>query len=121
MAAKSALYVLQFLKLTCHSKLFPSRWFSSFMKRFLLCILVVVLYVLHQDIWFWRTARPLLFGFLPIGIWYHLGFTIAVSLVMWLLIKQAWPAHLEEDFENEEKIDVSQSSDTSATGEGETH
>src|SRR5437868_7415261 len=121
MAAKSALYVLHFLGLTCHSKPLPSRWFSSIMKRFLLCILVVVLYALHQDLWFWRTARPLLFGFLPIGIWYHLGFTIAVSLVMWLLIKQAWPAHLEEDFESEEKIDASQSEDISAAGEGKTH
>jgi hypothetical protein len=90
------------------------------MKRLFLCILVVVLYALHQDLWFWRTARPLLFGFLPVGIWYHLGFTLAVSFVMWLLIKHAWPAHLEEEFENQEKISASQPSGISRTGEGET-
>jgi hypothetical protein len=67
------------------------------MKRAFLILLLVVLYALHQDFWFWRTARPLLFGFLPAGIWYHVGFTLAVSLVMGLLIQQAWPAHLEEE------------------------
>jgi hypothetical protein len=89
------------------------------MKRVLLSILIVVLYALHQDLWFWRTARPLLFGFLPVGIWYHVGFTVAVSLVMWLLIKQAWPAHLEEEFESKEQINTSQSSGISTSGEDE--
>ena len=32
---------------------------------------VVLLYLLHQDFWFWRDARPLVFGFLPIGLFYH--------------------------------------------------
>jgi hypothetical protein len=89
------------------------------MKRAYLTILIVGLYVLHQDIWFWRTARPLLFGFLPVGIWYHICFTLAVSLVMWLLIKQAWPAHLEKEFEGENKTNASQPSDISANEEGE--
>ena len=69
------------------------------MKRVFLIILVVVLYILHQDFWFWRTARPLAFGFLPTGLFYHAGYTLAVSLVMWVLIKRAWPAHLEAEVE----------------------
>ena len=36
-------------------------------------LLVAALYALHQDIWFWREARPLVFGFLPIGLFYHVG------------------------------------------------
>ena len=32
------------------------------MKTFLLTTLVVLFYVLHQDFWFWREARPLVFG-----------------------------------------------------------
>lgn len=66
------------------------------MKRLFLVLLVVVLYALHQDVWFWRTASPLLFGFLPIGITYHVGFTLAVTALMWLLVTIAWPSHLEE-------------------------
>jgi hypothetical protein len=57
---------------------------------------VVLLYVLHQDFWFWREARPLVFGFLPIGLFYHAAFTVATSAVLWLLVKVAWPSHLEE-------------------------
>ena len=69
------------------------------MKRLLLILLIVALYILHQDFWFWRTAQPLIFGFLPIGLFYHACFTLAVSMVMWLLIGQAWPAHLEAEEE----------------------
>ena len=57
---------------------------------------VVLLYVLHQDFWFWNNARPLVFGFLPIGLFYHAVFTVATSAVLWLLVKSAWPSHLEE-------------------------
>ena len=56
---------------------------------------VVLLYVLHQDFWFWHDARPLVFGFLPIGLFYHVAFTVATAAVLLLLVKVAWPAHLE--------------------------
>jgi hypothetical protein len=60
-----------------------------------LAALVVLVYFLHQDIWFWRESRPFVFGFLPIGLFYHAAFTVASSLLMVLLVKFAWPAHLE--------------------------
>jgi hypothetical protein len=50
-------------------------------KPWLLALVVATLYLLHQDIWFWRTARPLVF---------------AASLVLWLLVRHAWPGHLED-------------------------
>ena len=40
-------------------------------RAFALAAAIAVLYALHQDVWFWRTARPLLFGFLPVGLAYH--------------------------------------------------
>ena len=57
--------------------------------------LVAVLYVLHQDFWFWRAARPLVFGFLPVGLFYHAAFTLACSLLMWVLVRTSWPEHLD--------------------------
>lgn len=69
------------------------------MKKILLVLAVVVLYFLHQDFWFWRTAYPLVFGFIPIGLFYHAGFSVAAAILMWLLVKFAWPAHLEEEVE----------------------
>ena len=53
------------------------------------------LYLLHQDFWFWRTAQPLVFGFVPVGLFYHACYTVAAALFMWLLVRYAWPAHLE--------------------------
>ena len=57
---------------------------------------VAILYLLHQDVWYWRTARPLVFGFLPVGLAWHAAFCVAVSLLMLWLTKVAWPAHLED-------------------------
>ena len=72
------------------------------MKRTLLIIAVVALYVLHQDVWFWRTPHPLVLGFIPIGLFYHACFSVAASLLMWMLVKYAWPSHLEEEVEHRE-------------------
>ena len=66
-----------------------------------LAVLVLGVYVLHQDLWFWRTARPLVFGFLPIGLFYHAVFTLACSLLLAVLVRYAWPGHLEADVEPE--------------------
>ena len=72
------------------------------MKRILLVVAVVALYALHQDFWFWRTAHPLVFGFLPIGLFYQACFSGAASLLMWLLVKFAWPSHLEREIDQSE-------------------
>ena len=60
-------------------------------------IIVGALYILHQDFWFWRRADPLILGFIPVGLFYHACYTVVTALVMWLLVKRAWPLHLEEE------------------------
>jgi hypothetical protein len=60
-------------------------------------LLIAVMYALHQDIWFWRTPALVGFGILPIGLFYHAVYTLATSLLLWLLIRLIWPAHLEHD------------------------
>lgn len=69
------------------------------MKRFLLAGAVALFYALHQDFWFWHTARPLVFGFLPIGLFYHAVYCLAAVLLFWLLVRHAWPEQLEKDVE----------------------
>ena len=68
------------------------------MRNWLLAA-VVALYLLHQDAWFWDSARPLVFGFLPIGLFYHGVYSLAVAGLMWALVRYAWPAHLEAQAE----------------------
>ncbi len=59
--------------------------------------LVAVLYVLHQDVWFWNTAQPFVFGFLPIGLFYHACFSVAAAVLLAALVRYAWPGHLEDE------------------------
>ena len=66
------------------------------MKRTLLVLLVSAIYLLHQDFWNWTSVEPLLFGFLPVGIWYHAAYSLLASVWMWLLVKFAWPKSLEK-------------------------
>jgi hypothetical protein len=58
-------------------------------------LVTALVYVLHQDFWFWRSARPLVFGFLPIGLAYHAAYTIGISFLMFYLVRRRWPSHLE--------------------------
>jgi hypothetical protein len=61
----------------------------------LLALAIAALYALHHDVWFWRTAHPLAFGFLPAALWYHGAYCLAAALLMWTLTTFAWPAHLD--------------------------
>ena len=63
---------------------------------YMLTLVVLVFYGLHQDFWFWRQADPLILGFIPIGLFYHALYSIAVAGLMWLLVRYCWPVHLEE-------------------------
>lgn len=62
----------------------------------MLVIALLAFFALHQDVWFWREARPLVFGILPVGLAYHAAYTLAVSAVMAVLVRRCWPSHLEE-------------------------
>jgi hypothetical protein len=66
------------------------------LKPLLLTLLVLLVYVLHQDFWNWRKVEPLIFGFLPIGLAYHAAYSVLGSILMAVLVRFAWPTHLEE-------------------------
>jgi hypothetical protein len=57
---------------------------------------VLVVYLLHQDVWFWNRATPVVFGILPIGLFYHVVYTLGVAVMLWWLVRTCWPAHLDE-------------------------
>ncbi len=52
--------------------------------------LVLLLLILHQDNWFWTDGR-LVFGFMPIGLVWHTGISIAAASTWFLATKIAWP------------------------------
>ena len=61
-----------------------------------LAFILALAYALHQDFWLWRSARPLVLGFLPAGLAYHAAYTISISMLMWGLVRYRWPSHLDE-------------------------
>jgi hypothetical protein len=65
-------------------------------RTFLLTLMVCAVYVLHQDSWNWKKTEPLVLGFLPPGLAYHAGYSILAAIMMAILVKFAWPRHLEE-------------------------
>lgn len=67
------------------------------MKTVVSTLTVLALLLLHQDVWFWRQARPLVFGFLPIGLFYHAAFTLVTAGAMALLVRLLWPAGLDTE------------------------
>lgn len=56
--------------------------------------LVILLGILHYDFWWWGD-RSLVLGILPIGLAYHLAFSVAAGVVWALVIRFAWPERIE--------------------------
>ena len=55
-----------------------------------IAVLAVLLLILHQDYWFWSN-RTLVFGILPIGLFWHICISIAATLTWYLATRIAWP------------------------------
>lgn len=62
--------------------------------RMFVWALVLLLAALHFDFWYWDD-RTLLFGFLPIGLGFHAGFSLACAAVWLMAVRFAWPDKLE--------------------------
>ena len=70
----------------------------------IIILLAISLGVLHQDFWNWDNAS-LIFGFMPMGLFYHTCFSLAAAILWVFAIKYAWPTKLvdwaEQDEDNE--------------------
>ncbi len=69
--------------------------------RKVIALIAIVMAVLHQDFWNWDSP-DLVFGFMPIGLFYHVCFSICCAILATLAIKFAWPTELVEWAENED-------------------
>ena len=68
-------------------------------RRMISLILTTIFFLvlfLRHDYWNWDTPGYLLFGFLPVGLWWQALVTILASIMMWLMVTLAWPTHLEQ-------------------------
>ena len=65
------------------------------MNKPVILIIFLLLVVLHQDFWNWDNAS-LVFGFMPVGLFYHACYSLVAALFWALVMKFAWPTELEE-------------------------
>ena len=69
--------------------------------RILVICLILLLAVLHHDLWWWEAKEPLVFGFMPIGLAWHAGISLAAGLVGLVAVKFCWPDHLDDEVAEE--------------------
>ena len=62
----------------------------------LVIFLIIALCVLHHAFWWWDD-NTLVFGFMPIGLAWHAGISIAAAAVWFLAVTFCWPRELAED------------------------
>ena len=57
----------------------------------------LVLLVLHQDFWL-KDDASFIAGIVPIGLVYHMAFTVLAALFWFAVVRLAWPyAHEDDD------------------------
>jgi len=57
--------------------------------KFALYAALLLLFLLHNDLWLWNDAS-LTLG-LPAGLLYHVAYCLAVTALMAVLVRFAWP------------------------------
>ena len=58
-------------------------------------LLLILLAILHQDFWLWNRIEPLVFGFIPIGLAYHIGVSISAGILWALAVHFCWPSGVD--------------------------
>jgi len=64
-------------------------------KRKLVWGIVLVLAIVHYDFWYWNDTS-LVFGFMPVGLFFQALISIAAGLTWALVTRFAWPTWIEE-------------------------
>src|SRR6266513_2836044 len=55
---------------------------SEMSRKLFLSLMVLAVFLLHQDCWNWKKAEPFVFGFLPVGLAYHAGYAVLAAIMM---------------------------------------
>jgi hypothetical protein len=66
--------------------------------RYVTIVFLVLLAVVHQDYWWWD-SRQTLFGFLPIGLAWHVAISILAGFGWYLATRYCWPEDLRSSEE----------------------
>jgi hypothetical protein len=85
--------------------------------KYVIWFLVAALLIAHQDSWFW-TSPEVVFGFIPIGLFYHACISLAAGFTWWLATLFMWPKELEGGVQADSVSPVSASAMPSSAAAG---
>jgi len=66
-----------------------------------IAVLALLLLLLHQDYWFWSN-KTLVFGILPMGLFWHICISMAATLTWYLATRIAWPREIQSETGSDE-------------------
>lgn len=63
--------------------------------KFVIICLVILLIILHHDVWNWDNKEPV-FGFMPMALLWQSGISIGAGVTWFLATRIAWPDFSED-------------------------
>ena len=63
--------------------------------KFVIICLVILLIILHHDVWNWDNKEPV-FGFMPMALLWQSGISIGAGVTWFLATKIVWPDFSED-------------------------
>lgn len=66
-------------------------------KRLLVIIGFIIMTILHFDFWWFNEIHPIIFGFMPLSLWYQVLIGgIVAPIFLYFSYKVIWPEDTEE-------------------------
>jgi hypothetical protein len=63
--------------------------------RYLVYGLILAMVILHQDFWWWQRWDPLVLGFIPVSLAWHVGISVAAGLTGAVAVRYCWPESVD--------------------------
>ena len=63
--------------------------------KFVIVAVVALLAIIHQDFWNWHRVEPLLFGFIPIGLAWHVMISVLAAILAAVMVRTCWPPDVD--------------------------
>jgi hypothetical protein len=64
------------------------------MGKKIVFLVFCLMFIMHQDCWNWNNTN-LVFGFIPVTLAYHAGFSLCAVTLWAYAVKFAWPSEVE--------------------------
>ena len=65
-------------------------------KQILVYLLILIMLFLHFDFWNWDKIHPIVLGWMPIGLFYHVVYCFVFVGILALLNRWCWPEPPED-------------------------